>query len=90
MQRKTTDGPGWTQSGSRRRHGIWSAAGSEAPRRFGKQAAPRKAVSPLRSVSSLPSATARVIVVLAIDGTVAIDPLGPGIGESFLHGFDVR
>jgi hypothetical protein len=32
---------------------IWSAAGSEAPRRFGEQRQARKAVSPLRSATAL-------------------------------------
>jgi hypothetical protein len=32
-----------------RNHNFWTAAGSEAPRRFWRQPAVRKAVSPLRS-----------------------------------------
>jgi hypothetical protein len=39
--------------GLRRNHGFWTAAGSEAPRRFWTQPAVRKAVSPLRSATAV-------------------------------------
>jgi hypothetical protein len=41
------------QRGLRRSHRVWSAAGSEAPRRFRKQGHARKAVSPLRSATAV-------------------------------------
>jgi hypothetical protein len=34
-------------------HGFWTAAESEAPRRFWQQAVARKAVSPLRSATAV-------------------------------------
>src|ERR1035437_7030306 len=36
-----------------RNHRFWTAAGSEAPRRFWKQPSARKAVSPLRSATAV-------------------------------------
>ena len=36
-----------------RNHRFWTAAGSEAPRRFWKQPGARKAVSPLRSATAV-------------------------------------
>ena len=44
---------GFTQRGLRRNHGLWTAAGSEAPRRFWMPPVVRKAVSPLRSATAV-------------------------------------
>jgi len=48
--------------------GVWTAAGSEAPRRFGSSLRNRKAVSPLRSATAVPkylvAATPRCVLLL--------------------------
>jgi len=61
---------GITQRGLRRNHGFWTAAGSEAPRRFWAQPTVRRAVSPLRSATAVQIFVVRartLVIVLRMD-----------------------
>jgi len=60
---------GFTQRGLRRNHGLWTAAGSEAPRRFWMPPVVRKAVSPLRSATAVQNFS-RMVTILTESSAV--------------------